>query len=490
MARPVAKKTSKPSTESQNRSRATWVFGSLLLAFSVWVFVFAPDTLPEYKHRMLGIFLALLSGLFAFFLTGDMGLEIKSLESRFGKVGVKATGGIAVFTLVLWWWSSPLAPIGVEKKLGEIKQDTEKIVALLQEELSIKNTQIGFLQGQIERLQTQEPSPRARELAAQIPADADPYALALKAMAESRFDDARRLLGEAARDKEVELARIYKARGQTETYAGRYADAVGWYRKALALKPDDPYILNETTVALTYAGQYAEAMPLSQRALAIREKVLGPEHPGVATSLNNLAALYYTQGQYAKAEPLYRRALAIGEKVPGPEHPGVAASLNNLAALYYTQGQYAKAEPLYRQALAIGEKVLGPEHPDVATSLNNLAGLYDSQGKYAEAEPLYRRALAIREKALGPAHPAVAQSLNNLAVLYHSQGEYAEAEPLYQRALAIREKVLGPEHPDVATVLENYADLLRKTNRETEAAKMEARATMIRAKHAQENPTK
>ena len=44
------------------------------------------------------------------------------------------------------------------------------------------------------------------------------------------------------------------------------------------------------------------------------EKTLGPEHPGVATALNNLAALYLAQGKYAEAEPLYQRALAIWEK--------------------------------------------------------------------------------------------------------------------------------------------------------------------------------
>jgi len=48
----------------------------------------------------------------------------------------------------------------------------------------------------------------------------------------------------------------------------------------------------------------------------------------------------------------------------------VATSLNNLAELYYIQGQYAKAEPLHKRALAIREKALGPNHPDVATSLN------------------------------------------------------------------------------------------------------------------------
>ena len=50
--------------------------------------------------------------------------------------------------------------------------------------------------------------------------------------------------------------------------------------------------------------------PLYERALAISEKALGPEHPDVATSLNNLALLYSNQGQYAKAEPLNERALA------------------------------------------------------------------------------------------------------------------------------------------------------------------------------------
>ena len=76
----------------------------------------------------------------------------------------------------------------------------------------------------------------------------------------------------------------------------------------------------------------------------------------------------------------------------GPDHPGTANSLHNLAALYYSQGRYAEAEPLCRRALAIREQALGPDHPDTAQSLNNLAALYYSQGRYAEAEPLCRRA--------------------------------------------------------------------------------------------------
>ncbi len=81
--------------------------------------------------------------------------------------------------------------------------------------------------------------------------------------------------------------------------------------------------------------------------------------------------LYDDQGRYVEAEPLYQRSLAISEKALGPEHPDVATSLNNLAELYRDQGRYGEAEPLYQRSLAISEKALGPEHPDVAQSLEN-----------------------------------------------------------------------------------------------------------------------
>ena len=51
-----------------------------------------------------------------------------------------------------------------------------------------------------------------------------------------------------------------------------------------------------------------------ERSLAIREKVLGPDHPNVAQSLNNLAGLYRDQGNSAAAEPLYQRAREIEAK--------------------------------------------------------------------------------------------------------------------------------------------------------------------------------
>jgi tetratricopeptide (TPR) repeat protein len=56
------------------------------------------------------------------------------------------------------------------------------------------------------------------------------------------------------------------------------------------------------------------------RALAIYEKLLDPEHPSTASTLNNLAFLYSNQSKGEKAEPLYLRALSIYKKMLGSDH--------------------------------------------------------------------------------------------------------------------------------------------------------------------------
>ena len=57
-------------------------------------------------------------------------------------------------------------------------------------------------------------------------------------------------------------------------------------------------------------------------------------------------------GEYAKAEPLYQEAVRIWQKVLGPEHPDTAKSLNNLASLCFDLGRIDEATGLARQASA------------------------------------------------------------------------------------------------------------------------------------------
>ena len=169
---------------------------------------------------------------------------------------------------------------------------------------------------------------------------------------------------------------------------------------------------------------------------------------------------------YAAARPHYERALAVREKVLGPEHPSTAESLNNFAVWLQTLGDLAGARPLHERALAIREKTLGPEHPGTAYSLANLAKLLQTLGDLAGARPLYERALAIREKALGPEHPNTNRVRCNKSRLLLLGGAPTEAVTLGNAALAAHDKVLGRDAwtKDSACVTADALDALDRTD--------------------------
>lgn len=98
-----------------------------------------------------------------------------------------------------------------------------------------------------------------------------------------------------------------------------YREAGEYYERAaklLSVGNDETLAdyLNWAGYAFYQAALYDRAEPLFEKALAIREKVFSEEHPLVATSLNNLAALYYSQGDYDQAKPLFERASSFVKK--------------------------------------------------------------------------------------------------------------------------------------------------------------------------------
>ncbi|MEK6617818.1 MAG: tetratricopeptide repeat protein, partial [Nitrospirota bacterium] len=82
-----------------------------------------------------------------------------------------------------------------------------------------------------------------------------------------------------------------------------------------------------------------------------------------ASRLNQQAIEWYKKGLYTQAIPLAREAVNLFEVARGPDHPDVATSLNNLAELLQTTGDLTEARPVYERALKIRERALGPDHP-------------------------------------------------------------------------------------------------------------------------------
>jgi serine/threonine-protein kinase len=229
-------------------------------------------------------------------------------------------------------------------------------------------------------------------------------------------------------------------------------------RRRELLGPDHPKVaqsLNDLGVLQERGGKYLAAEASYRQALVIRRHQLGPLHPAVVESLSNLAAVHWSRGEYGAAEKQWREVLAMRRRLFGNRHVAVAGSLNNLAVALHTRGRYQEAEPLLREALAIRRSLLGETHVEVADGLGNLAQVVQAQGSYAEAERLERARLELYRKLLDRGHPHVAKSLNNLGFLLQIQGRYREAEPLQREALAIRRQRLGEAHPDVAQSLYN-----------------------------------
>jgi tetratricopeptide (TPR) repeat protein len=138
---------------------------------------------------------------------------------------------------------------------------------------------------------------------------------------------------------------------------------------------------------------YAEARPLYERALAIRLRVLGPEHPDTAMSLDKLARLLQDQGDLEGACPMFERALTIREKSLGPEHSDTATSRAryNLARLLLANGNAAAALPFSEDALAAHEKTLGQNHHWTKDSARVTAEALAALGRADEATALRSR---------------------------------------------------------------------------------------------------
>jgi tetratricopeptide (TPR) repeat protein len=79
------------------------------------------------------------------------------------------------------------------------------------------------------------------------------------------------------------------------------------------------WLLTEAGDYLRRQGRYAEALPLHERALRTDEAALGPDHPSVASHLNDVGRVLSDLGRAAEALPLHERALRIDDAALSPD---------------------------------------------------------------------------------------------------------------------------------------------------------------------------
>lgn len=102
----------------------------------------------------------------------------------------------------------------------------------------------------------------------------------------------------------------------------------------------------EAAEAAANAGDLAVADDLLRRAAHLQEAELGPVHPDLANTLNNLAIVAETTGRIEDAEMFYRRAVAITSTSLSPEDPRVASSRKNLEDFCRDRGVPVEVTPV------------------------------------------------------------------------------------------------------------------------------------------------
>jgi len=106
----------------------------------------------------------------------------------------------------------------------------------------------------------------------------------------------------------------------------------------------------------------------------------------VAAALSSLGRVLLARRRFSDAEQVLSEALSIRRELLGDDHPHVALSRKDLAALYFDLGESADAEVLWTQAVAVLTASKGPESWEIADAESLLGGHLAAQGRYQEAE--------------------------------------------------------------------------------------------------------
>lgn len=271
--------------------------------------------------------------------------------------------------------------------------------------------------------------------------------LAVLAVSEGRFLDAKELLGECSTLKMDEslkvslLGQIYAFTGEREAAFERLEEARRIVSDASGESPDQAHFealaefySNECGL-LPDIGRAQQAIESGLKGLNLRERYCGHESYEVAKTLNNLGYAYLKANKNQEAKEALERAFNIAKKLNKDSDYAGGNITNNLGMAL----------------LAVGENEKAFEMLDVATKL-------PADGPFE---------IGYRQYSLGK--------------FYTHVGDYKKAAKLYSRAFHEWKPVQGLVHPDYTECVERFAEALEKLGKTTEHVKVSALLEKLKA---------
>ncbi len=212
--------------------------------------------------------------------------------------------------------------------------------------------------------------------------------------------------------------------GLAHASAGRYAEAVASYDRAVELAPAYAKAWNNRGLALEGSGD---------RDAALASYVTASElDPLLATAPNNIGALLWRDGDLESAAVWFERAVAADAWLPEAQY--------NLASVLARLGRAEEAEIAYESAVRA--------RPTFAEAWHDYGRLLEDLGRMSEAIGAYQRAVII--------DPRSAEARNSLGIALARSGQYREAIMELEAALQ-----LAPGDPNLTANLRTVRTLMQ-----------------------------
>jgi tetratricopeptide (TPR) repeat protein len=231
---------------------------------------------------------------------------------------------------------------------------------------------------------------------------------------------------------------------------GRRDEAKDVLRRALAANPDAPAwdrgtVLESLALADEIGGDVRSALEPLEQARALIEQGLGPSHPRVAYSFENLAVAWLDVLEPARARVEMARALAIFEPALGM-HRSVAIAHDIMGFIELERGDPAAAADQHGRALVMWNQ-LGLAHPRLAFSHLGLSQAALATGDAATAVNHAEQARTIGQRLADPKDRALI-ALQLARSLRASRRDPARVRALAREAQGIYASVLRSPRDD------------------------------------------
>ena len=186
--------------------------------------------------------------------------------------------------------------------------------------------------------------------------------------------------------------------------AGDYSTALRYYKQALqiydGILPPQDYrfagLYNNMSILLEKMEDNEEAISYANQALSIIE-TLEDSETETATTMTNLALLYFKMDQFDRAKELLEKALSLFEKNDGHTNEHYSGALAGVAEAWYRMGDYAKSLEYYEKALAEVKLHYG-ENMSYALLCENCAAVCKKIGDDEKRESYLKQSQEVREK--------------------------------------------------------------------------------------------